>query len=270
MAQVTIPLVQDPLTRRSLRKLYPELPAWAQRWAVATPDRLPPLPPGYHHAAWDSPQAAMAAMEDTCARSNPLTPGAGWTTRHELASPFSKGWVAHQIQDLSSLDSAVLEGMVTGWRAVDDVVDTLVVRHRGASLELTHRNSPRVDIDLSRGQKTIFHAYSMSNSRGLVRLFSGDEVVFADGTPMEITTHNHRPHAEQFDDPAEYSPHLIAACATALVTRWRALRSPTDQARIAGFWLGHPHPFLARAGMAVLTEQDTLLRPTPPRGRRGV
>jgi hypothetical protein len=40
-----------------------------------------------------------------------------------------------------------------------------------------------------------------------------------------------------------------------LLTRWRALQDDGDRRRIADFWLGHPHPTLATAGLALFTEQ---------------
>jgi hypothetical protein len=39
-----------------------------------------------------------------------------------------------------------------------------------------------------------------------------------------------------------------------LVARWSALTSPEDRQRIGAFWLGHPHPTLAAAGLAVVSQ----------------
>jgi hypothetical protein len=45
-----------------------------------------------------------------------------------------------------------------------------------------------------------------------------------------------------------------------LLTRWRALATDDDRARVAQFWLGHPHPILAAAGMATLPSTSQLRR----------
>jgi hypothetical protein len=84
--------------------------------------------------------------------------------------------------------------------------------------------------------------------------------VLADGTPRELDCETVRTGAGAWSVPAlqhiDYSNtpsrKIHAAQRDALLRRWSTLTSPEDRRHIAAFWLGHPHPVLAAAGMALL------------------
>jgi hypothetical protein len=65
------------------------------------------------------------------------------------------------------------------------------------------------------------------------------------------------PVAVQSVDISDWSKDLIALDCETLLTRWRALTSREDQARIAAFWMGHRHPVLAAAGLITLAALAT-------------
>jgi hypothetical protein len=80
--------------------------------------------------------------------------------------------------------------------------------------------------------------------------------ILADGSPAELTCTPTRkgsvPSLHQRDTQDEPATNIRNAQCQALVRRWQALTDPADRERIAAFWLGHPHPVLAAAGLALL------------------
>jgi hypothetical protein len=103
-------------------------------------------------------------------------------------------------------------------------------------------------------------------------------ILLADGT-YELTLTRGRVTPWQVVDPDENVDALtLEISRLELLRRWRNLPSDVDRARVATYWLGHPHPILAELGMRVFSAIQLPTTPLPtiwppvvpiPSGRRG-
>jgi hypothetical protein len=117
-------------------------------------------------------------------------------------------------------------------------------------LTLEFPRKPLIDwtyVDNTLGVSTM-QGRGITFSSNLVGRYAAE--VFADGTTRDLLLDNLVPvHAQNAK-----VPHVdTSGDPSSLLARWRALRSASDRARIAAFWLGHRHPVLAAAGLQIAT-----------------
>jgi hypothetical protein len=259
MYEIRVALVEDPLLRASLRRLYPELPAWARRWLITTPGRPFPLPPAYHHPAWDSEDAALKALETTCAVVNASNPPQAWSVfprrnrnpRFYWAGPPRSEWGAPRSHPAA-------DGHLQGLTIDNHGRPELLIFQGGTGetwIHYSYRDSPTIDWDLVQGDQELAHtSVSVGSDSSAGRLHTTGGNGFADGTSSQLILDAFTPTRTQVGWIYADSSTMLEAD---LITRWHGLRSHADRARIAAFWLGHEHPALAAAGLTVTTQGAT-------------
>jgi hypothetical protein len=282
MREIIIPLVEDAELRDSLRRLYPEVPPWIREWLIVEPGAPLPRPP-YEivHRYVESP-VLLKELEDTCAAVNAAGPEEPWITHHDSyivwAGPAHSGLAdrqphpqaegrlvafnlgRHPFPDPSEAAFPIagvfqvaparlslgLAGVSRYWR-----LEGTGLRIRGQILESSQLALRHIQGD------SVQHLRECGNPMVAANVEPSANLLMADGTGEELLLDEEgRPYAEEAILVAD---HLEAAITQelsrlALLRRWRALPSAADQVRIAAFWLGHPHPVLATAGLAVAAE----------------
>jgi hypothetical protein len=268
MYKARVALVEDPLLRRSLRKLYPDAPEWMQRLIIATPRRQLPAPSGLEHPAWDSKELAMAALTATCDEVNATHPAAPWGISSVVTIGGRKfeagptGWPAREEMSHTTTGyyHPAAEGRPIGFMAGVGAVFQLHIQTRGDTLFLTRQ--PGRANNWRMGYHGIrWNGVQQSSGDLFLAETNGGLSVFGDGTTGRLMTEQGRPHAWQY----AYCNPTDSLTIDRLMRRWAALRSATDQWRIATFWVTHENPVLSTVGMqALATRQQT----PPGRPRR--
>jgi hypothetical protein len=282
VAITTVPLVTDPDLRAALRQLYPECPPWARAWLIAPPEQAL-LPPD------DTPEGErtitanlLAEMRETCEAINATAPRQPWQLhqnghitwigpdgsafKHRTRHPKAVG----RIITIRTFDPDGPRGSGLGphvfeatWREARGSTLATIAAH--APLRWAHYRGPitlhgHIGLDGRIAERRLV----IQSKEGLAE-HGILGVPFADGSPGVLALTNGCPLAEQ-QMRASITSTDYQAGARALLQRWHALSSNDARQRIAQFWLGHPHPALALAGLAIATD-NALLResahPTP-------
>jgi hypothetical protein len=253
MTALKTALVRDPVLRRRLRKLYPELPSWVQRWVIATPERPLPLPTDYRHPAWASTATAHDALERTCEAVNATNPPRPWSIRSARHGQEQVEWAG---PDGSEWDQPTLHPAAEGLLlrcALDPTFHAhrqvlLSTQREGGVLTLIGNDHERFDWVLRRGE-----AYGSSIIGESAVRQVGHAMIYGDGTCEHIFGQGPSAGGHIWPEQPAFPRVLTlshAGAAEELLQRWRALPSSTDRNHIVQFWLGHQHPVLALAGMA--------------------
>jgi hypothetical protein len=292
VSELTIPLVAEPKLRASLRRLYPEYAPIVQAWLIAEPDvSLPPLYdrtlPIFNDAA--AQEAAFTHSLETLQSRHP-------TMAWEAKPP------------LGSLDKGIYNRTLKSGTPSETHFNTMYNLPDGAVVEYRHNGSVKVlgnlttvvahegllDVELWEDSTHVV----LETRPGLrLRVYDNQTIIvvgrddleedLADGSPNELRVERgvtSPPSAVLDGRPSDTMvPEALQRFgygdgghtertrrAEPLLARWRALASPEDQARIAAFWLGHPHPVLATAGLAIAVEANALLTTPAVAGVRRV
>jgi hypothetical protein len=260
MSAISVTLVADPVLRRSLRRLYPELPEWAQRWAIATPGRPLPLPPAVNHPAWGE-AAAKEALQQTRDTVNATHPIAPWIIKRSGPADEEFAWVGPTKPDQQEnvMHPAAAGGLLS--------YNVKTSRH-GRHVDYVSVHTPHGQLALQRhpaGDLKWYLTRKTTDISGVLRdrvqdasFFLGDECVFGDGTDNDLRLADHHVTPEQETPFTTDTTVKNPMHAQRLVDRWHRLTSADDRARISQFWLGHPHPVLAAAGLATVTQLQSL------------
>jgi hypothetical protein len=256
MSEITVALVQDPLLRQSLRALYPELPAWAQRTLIATPDTPLPMPPGYDHPAWASVADAKHALEMICERLHTTT-GQLWTVtpnaysnvhEYRIRSPHRAMRPQVPPEGAAQLVRCTVREKKVIHLAFEDSLGTLI---------LSERHNPTIDWAFTVRGGVNVQCLTDTLNRAVTRIISGQhEAIFADGTTEFLLAPDGKPAPIQRDNLVDYgTPDVLAE---RLAERWQTLTAPEDRARVLHFWLGNSHPVLAQAGLHALAHHQSI------------
>jgi hypothetical protein len=177
-----------------------------------------------------------------------------WTPQIKAFAHRVEGWIQHPLGEYPR-DHAAMEGSVVGWTIVDTCVESVRFQCGDAHLTIAYRYTPRVDLALSVDSEVRFAAYYNRQGTKLGRRLANGEPLLADGSGLFLVTTDFCVGLEQESDTLDHDAQKPDEAAAPLVRRWQALRSAADQRRIAAFWLGHPHPVLATAGLMALGTQ---------------
>jgi hypothetical protein len=248
----TITLVEDPLLRRSLRNLYPELPPWARRWIVATPGQALRRPPDAFPEAWRSVSALRQELQRTCDAVNASDPLATYAIR----TGNGQIWVGPSGPHFSGAGHPAADG-----RLVEAVVKNQSPWKLSTSsgrflLSIVEGWGAGIDWRLATSTGEVLDGILSADGRRAVRSPNSEPFdLWPDGTGVYLQTRDRVPMLEQ--GASTCSSHTAK---TSLLARWRTLSSATDRRRVGQFWLGHPHPLLAELGLETL--HATSIRPS--------
>jgi hypothetical protein len=266
MSTVFTPPVEDPALRRALRQLYPEVPLWMRRVLIPAPGPWPsPLPPLYQHLL-DSADTVdvLERLRQTRDHLEQLEPTARW----EIASD-QQGGIGRQILR-NGLGPTTWPRLPPGSLVAGQsnthpqgVGKNLRTIYRGGTMHLGAYGDTGGLTEWSVSYRVgacVFGVHHRRSSTGKIVVVDRElrigsrQIPMADGTSPGLGDH------------APYDPSDIAAAShpeaiPELMCRWQGVPRPEDQARIAQFWLGHPNPALAQAGLQVLTHQRQTPRP---------
>jgi hypothetical protein len=258
MAHLDIPLVDDPVLRRSLRQLYRDLPGWIQRWTITTPGRGLPRPEGADRPEWQSAAAARAALQATCDAVNAAQPRARWTVQTERhrdehavwAGPPDSHWNGTALH--RAADGMILRCAITQ-KGGKESVTLLTTQTHGTTLSLS-APEPRMTTWILGNQGRTING-TVAPRDGHAARYVVFESIYADGTSYDLRL-DERGKVQPTQTAVYYTQGAeleLARLAGPLLERWRAVPSAADRARIAQFWLGHPHPVLAAAGLQAMS-----------------
>jgi hypothetical protein len=291
MPEVAISLATNPELLGSLRKLYADLPPWVQAWIIAEPGApLPAPPPAFVRSAFDRP-ALLTELEDTCAAVNATGPDHPWVVHQDphivwigpahsmLANrqphphaegrlvAFNLGQLPHPHPRMDAFPMAGIFQVSPGRLILNFHKMGVYWRFECPNLRVRGQILAASQIGIRQLQGDGFpHLKESIYPAVAVDVELSANLLMADGTEEEIDLDEEgRPYAEQSITVADHLEATITQelSRLALLRRWHALASAADQARIASFWLGHPHPVLAAAGMVACA-----LLPRDPKPRR--
>jgi hypothetical protein len=276
MSYVHVPLVTNRQIRTALRLLYPEVPAWAREWLIVAPNKTLPTPPGTPEGARTKTATLLAELEDTCAAINATNPTKPWSLQqlHHVAwigpansQPTHRARHAKAVGRIINIKTFHHDGPkpVDGLGS-DTFEVTLCDKHgrlvtRPPATEALHW---RIHYG-----KLIMNGHVDRNGLEAERILHPDAeaddildhpsgAARADGTASTLTLSKGKPTPEQ-RVWAGGGPEVHNDTARELLRRWHALPSRNDKAIVTEFWLGHPHPALAAAGLAITTMSPMLL-----------
>jgi hypothetical protein len=253
-------LATRPSLRRALRQLYPEFPVWVRRLLVINPASPPRGIPPVFGTSWAT---HTSLREEFLAQ-----------VAHHTAEDPQKGWrIIRRGEWYLFVDKhkrpcrhphLMINGIGIESGSTDD---------RAKSVRMPSRHGGTIQVIVERGRSGPslgFHAELLLETapdgtwpemgwyfyaprdpsrymvRNLTMMPSLRHAQCADGLPALIP-----PPGEAWgpDDPGgPYNPEAIQD----LVTRWSRLPTAHAQGEVAGFWLGHPNPILAQAGLATM------------------
>jgi hypothetical protein len=257
-------LATSPALRQALRQLYPEFPIWIRRFlALGHEHPTVTLPPRIL-AFFNDPSLARAHLDASVARLTATAPQQGWHVQ-------PKGeW--QSIVDATGRHRILPGGLVQGI-AVDTSGRTWGIRlasHHGlvtisrdtSRSELKQRFSIEWTPNLSHHESLLLSLFMDEN-----RLFRMPNYGAGVGTdpwpPFADGRGHHIPDRGRTWDTRR-PPVTDVTSAERLAARWAAVRLAEHRTEILNFWLGHPHPTLAAAGMMIATHPH-LTRGTAPR-----
>jgi hypothetical protein len=302
MSTVEIPLVTDPVLRNSLRLLYPEYASTIRAWLIAEPGV--PLPPlvDQNASLWTDLAAQVEALDRTLVLLQARYPEMQWSATGAVrarnggeqrrlttgAIGSSNIWEPDMLPAGAVLEYHYIKGTER------DQYTVTVVAHDGILQCSTTTDSPTHCFFTSMPPLTIDDGYTIgedivsriidptsaddvgecaaeSDPRSDAALADSTTEVLADGSQPYLlvnkTNEGIIPHTLQpFDQEGLHRRQEIAYQRDRLLWRWHQLDSCDDRARIANFWLGHPHPVLAAAGLAILTSRLGGADPGRPHG----
>jgi hypothetical protein len=266
MSTIEISLVQDPALRESLRRLYPEYEPTIQAWLIAEPGA--PLP--------DLVDFTLPIFTDVAAQESSFDhsldflqrnyPDMQWVANPRLGIACY-GSTLREIECRSRKRSAHDEGLqaLPAYSVIEyrpnptRQRDTLVgvVFHHGQFRATATRDGVDMALTTHDGLEIVVK----KDGGATIAHRSVVDGLLADGSDTGLvatrTSTSIVPVAVQSVDISDWSKDLIALDCETLLTRWRALTSREDQARIAAFWMGHRHPVLAAAGLITLAALAT-------------
>jgi hypothetical protein len=273
MSETAIALVEDPELRASLRLLYPEYHPTVQAYLIAEPGAPLPALVDYSLPIFTSVEARDASLVQSLEILQRQYPESGWTVEpfrvlrgeaRGLTRPDPNGTGSYRAQ----LGQALPDGSVIEHRFTPDSggalnEDLLFVVGYGGLLRVDLGQQRTVGLDTDEG--LYLHVGSRvaqgASRPGRVAFVGREELeeILADGSPDALSVQSY--------DSAEPPPILVPSSTQVtrhdedvpsdedvdiLLRRWHRLPTPADQARVTQFWLGHPHPVLAAAGLATL------------------
>jgi hypothetical protein len=237
---ISSPLVADPVLRRALRRLYPEMPAALQRLLILSPHERRAHDAFHPFATWPSAVEATAALEDTRRR-------VGVPPTHEDAKESFATKRVHMRWDSLAIDRHrdLVIGVTSGSRG--EVLE-IVTEHLGGTpcYAVASPGYCTASSIIADGGE-VHVAREPTLLRRTVRKKKGALVLLADGTPHVVHRAQRGWEVAQASMATDHD-----ASVRDLVRRWSNVANAADRERIARFWLGHEHPTLSAAGMATL------------------
>jgi hypothetical protein len=270
MSKVTFPLVEDAELRASLRRLYPEYTPTVQAILIAEPGAPLPDLVDYSLPVFTSATKRAQSLEHALKLLQTRHPEMTWVSR-DLSGEPELSLHSDKDRDIHEVLTTLPDGAVTRYS------HTL---RKGHATHLSLTGQGGIIRLATAGWLQVLEGDHMSlgidKAGARDRLIYAEECVevLADGSPQTLCVDHDRSlapvrgrspyaplpvraRAQQDNQDVSLLPsareirHWDAARAR-LVQRWEALADPADRARITSFWLGHPHPILAAAGLATL------------------